>query len=64
MLLKQLRLAEKCQYAALEGVVCYLACLTPPEDVARFPKGGVSLGLDLPGLEVEYAAFLCPSAGG
>lgn len=61
MLLKQLQLAEMRQYAALEIVVYCFACLTPPEDMAWFPKGAVSLSLDLPGLEVEYAAFLCLS---
>ena len=62
MLLKQLQLAEMHQYTALEIVVYCFACVTPPEDMAWFPKGGVSLSLDLPGLEAEYAAFLCPSA--
>lgn len=49
------------QYAALKTVVYCFACLTPPEDMVWFPKG-VPLSLDLPGLEVEYAAFPCPSS--
>lgn len=62
MLLKQSHLAKMCQYAALEIVVYCFACLTPPEDMAWLPEGGVALSLDLLGLEVEYAAFLCLSA--
>lgn len=53
------------QFFSLEIVVCCFACLTLPEDVVWFPKGGLEWfgsSLGIPGLEVEYAAFACKSA--